>query len=595
VAPGTSFGRGFEYRDLEGIFDVTISHGMTFRMEDRDPRIVAAANGGSSRNANVDDGNLNFDTGLVSNMVRIDGQLALLAGGFGLFARGGAFYDFEIEDNDTQRTPLTRDARDRVGQDADLRELYLSFRQSPGGTPINVRVGQQVLNWGETNFIRDGIDIINPFDFVAALQPATRPQDVLVPQGMIWSAANITPLLSVEGYYQYDWEALVLPPIGTYYSVNDLAGAGGTSAFTYGAGAVSDLGTNLDSRFDLPAGTLGFDPIFMKLPARGVDNASNDGQYGVKIQGIFPNRNATKLAFHYVRYHSRLPLFSAVTADAEAVAATSPAAVAARAAPLVPIYLQQGLSPDEAQSAALAAAEDLTLSGYENQAGLLVSFPEDIDMYGASFSTSTMRTGSLFAGDVSHHRDVPMQVSLGTLTQAVLSPVLFDPTIGDTALGEFGPSEVVSGIERLNKTQTTLELTQLAGSRLGADQVLASVNVGWVHIHGFPDGDEAPLQAPLPTDQDSWGYRLTLLMRYSGVFGGIGLEPRVVFAHDVNGTTPAPYGTFIEDRKLFSVGVTANWINRLTADIEYTTFFDAGAGNLLIDRDTLRIRWTYSL
>ena len=267
----------------------------------------------------------------------------------------------------------------------------------------------------------------------------------------------------------------------------------------------------------------------------------------------------------------------------------------ARAAPLVPIYLQQGLTPEEAQAAALVAAEELTLSGYENEAGLLVSFPEDIDMYGASFSTSTMRTGSLFAGDIAHHRNVPMQVSLSTLAQAVLSPVLFDPTIGDTVLGEFGPSEVVPGITRLNKTQTSLELTQMVGSRLGADQVIASINAGWVHVHGFPDGDSASLQASLPADEDSWGYRFTLLMRYSSVFGGVSLQPRVSFVHDVKGTTPAPYATFIEDRKLFSVGVTADWINRFTADIEYTSFFDAGAGNLLIDRDTLRIRWTYSL
>ncbi len=35
---------------------------------------------------------------------------------FGLFVRGSAFYDFENEDSDRERTDLSSDAKDLVGK-----------------------------------------------------------------------------------------------------------------------------------------------------------------------------------------------------------------------------------------------------------------------------------------------------------------------------------------------------------------------------------------------------------------------------------------------------------------------------------------------
>ncbi len=588
-------GVDFRAGDWEGLANFDVSYGALWRFEEADARLVALASGGRRPDSNVDDGTLNFDDGLASNMVRANGQLTLLRDGFGLFERGGAYYDYELVDQDRQRTPLSGRAEDALGKDAVLQEAFVSYSFAPKGVPVFFRVGDQVLNWGQSTFIRDGLDLINPVDLGAALQPATQLRDAVVPLGTLWGAVNFTETFSVEGYYQYEWKRLRLPPIGSLFSPNDLFGAGQGGSFTRGGGAVSDLGTDLDDLFALPAGTLGFDENYMQFPSLGKDEARDDGQWGLALQAVLPGRNVISLGLHYIRYHSRLPLFSGLTGSAAAVAATSSTAVAARTAELVPAYLTQGLSGQEAAAAARVAAEELTISGYANAAGFRAVYPEDIDMIALSFSTATLRTGTLVSGEISHHRNVPYQIGLGTLFGALLSPIEFDPNLGNTPLGEYGADEVVGGFVELDRTQASVNLTHLSTRRLGAAQVALALDVAWVHVHDMPGAQEAPLQASAPATANSYGYRLLATAQYPGVFGGATILPRIAFTQDFSGTSPAPYATFVEGRKSLTLGTGVNVIDRVTVDLDYTRFYGAGRSNLLRDRDFARFRVTYWL
>jgi len=57
--------RAMDFRTgpVEGLFDLTLSYGMIYRTESRDEDFIAIANGGNAPTANLDDGNLNYDTG----------------------------------------------------------------------------------------------------------------------------------------------------------------------------------------------------------------------------------------------------------------------------------------------------------------------------------------------------------------------------------------------------------------------------------------------------------------------------------------------------------------------------------------------------
>ncbi len=81
--------------------DVTLSYGVRYRAEERDPAIYSHHEGGTAWSGNGDDGNLNFDKGIVSNTPKATVDFSFASNPnkkvrFGFFARGSAFYDYAL-------------------------------------------------------------------------------------------------------------------------------------------------------------------------------------------------------------------------------------------------------------------------------------------------------------------------------------------------------------------------------------------------------------------------------------------------------------------------------------------------------------------
>jgi hypothetical protein len=602
LGPTPAGARVFQIGEVEGSANLELSYGLVARVEDRDPDLVAIANGGNASSANFDDGNLNYDEGIVGNAIQASLDVTARWRFLGLYARGIAFYDFETELSNRERTELGEAAGQYVGKDVELRSYYLDSDFRVRGMPIHVRVGDQVINWGESTFLRFGVDTVNPIDIAALFRPASSARDVQTPQGMLWVAANVTEELAVEAFYQYDWKDVRSSPVGWYFSDNDALGADGLGSSVLGSGLFSDQGTDLDAAFGLPAGTLGFDPDFMRIPGRESREPSNQGQGGFTVQMILSRLNSTKIAFHFLNYHGRLPIVSSRSADAAAVAATSPAAVAARAATLAPLYEAQGLPPAEAATAAASAAASLALGEYASEASFTVEYPEDIQMIGLSFNTATVHTGTLLSGEISHHFDYPFQINPLDVLGAALSPIGFDPSFSQGLLGDFGPDQEISGVERLDRTQLEFGVRQLLGPRLGASQSILGLDLGYVHVWDMPDRDRLRLSAAGVTgpgdfdhlpDEDSFGYRLIGALSYDNVFGGFTVQPSIAWLHDAHGNTPSPGGPFVEGRKAVILGVSVDYTNTWLMQLSYTNFFGAGRFNLLNDRDLVRFQLSY--
>ncbi len=581
----------FRAGNVEGLFDLTAAYGLGIRTEDVDEGLVAIANGGTRNSANNDDGDLNYDRGIMSNAARLNADLTLVWRQFGYYVRGYAQYDYENAEVERARTPLSDEAQDKLGSDAGLLDHYVSLNITPGGMPMVFRLGDQVINWGESNFVRNGIDIINPVDLSTLNQPVVPLRDSLIPLGMLWGAAAITEHVSVEGFYQYEWQPVGLPQVGSYFSGQDLFGKDEVNVAMLGAGQFSDLGTDLDTAFGLPAGTLGFDADFMKLPGLRIDDAPDGGQFGFSVSTFLPVRAAPRISAHVVRYHSRLPIISGRTADQQAIDDTSQANVDTLAASLVPAYLATGLSRDEAAAEAEQTATTVTTSGYANEAGYFIEYPEDITMIGLGFSTATARRGLLLSGELSYHHDFPFQIDADTVIGSVLSPMQF--TDGGSSLGTFGANDTVRGYSQHGRTQASLGITQLFGPRLGAAQTAATVDMAMLYVHDMPGADEPQLEAVLPPTANSWGYRLAGSLIYNGVFGGATVVPAMIWTHDVQGVTPAPLSTFLEDRKSLTLALGVSIINQWTANLSYTNFLNGSEG-LIRDRDLVRFRLGYS-
>jgi len=159
----------FETHRVQGLLNLDLSYGATYRLDDADERLIAFANGGDGPNVNGDDGELNYNAGLVSNMVRGTAELIVAFENVGLYVRGAAFHDwvqrffrgerlFDLDD-----LPGAVDgAVGRAGADG-LAELQAAFVVSPWATrtPIGVEVPFDMVIGGASNtIVRGRIDAV---------------------------------------------------------------------------------------------------------------------------------------------------------------------------------------------------------------------------------------------------------------------------------------------------------------------------------------------------------------------------------------------------------------------------------------------------
>jgi hypothetical protein len=565
---GGALAEVFGIGPVDGILDLTFAYGLMARTQERDLDFVGIANGGNAPSVNFDDGNLNYDKGIFANEIRLSADLTLVWSYFGAFIRGFGYYDFETELGDRARTELSDGARRLVSGGGELQEYYLSAQFAPRGMPIQFRVGNQVINWGEGSFLRFGTDVVNPIDFVSLLRPTASVRDVFVPQGMFWAASNVTELIAIEGFYQYDWEPVIDAPVGYFFSADDLIGGDGTNKYVTGDGEFSDLGTDLDEEFGLPSGTLGFDENFMRVPSAGHDEPNPQGQFGFTAQVLLPALGSANLGVHFINYHSRLPLISGITADDAAIEDAYDA---------YEDYKASGLTDEDAKT--------LTLGEFSNATRYLVTYPEDIKMLGLSFDGVLPYLGTLIGLEVSHHFNWPAQIESEVVIEAALSPIR--NALDGEDPGPVGADQIVSGIDETHKTQLALSLAHAFGPRLWSADSIIVFDIGWAHFDG--------LSKDSLFDEDSWGYSISGSLSYDGVFGAVNLEPFLAFTHDVSGVTPGPAGAFLEDQKSVSAGVTLNYINTITANLSYVSFFDGKPLNANVDRDFLSfdIRYYY--
>ena len=289
----------FERGDFSMALDTTLSYGLTWRLEDQDSELIGIANGGSAFSVNGDDGNLNYDTGVLSNLVKITTELELGYRNFGAFFRASAFYDFESEDGDRARTRLSELALDRVGKRAFFLDAYVWSKFEVGNMPVDIRLGEQVVSWGENTFIQNSINAINSVDVSAIRLPGAELREALLPEGMVWASLGLSENTSLELLYIYDWQETEIDPPGSYFATSDFAGDGGTHVFL-GAGASPDLPP-------FPFFVTDTSRPFLAVPRERDRDADSTGQYGAALRWFVPGLNGTEFGFYFLNYHSRPP------------------------------------------------------------------------------------------------------------------------------------------------------------------------------------------------------------------------------------------------------------------------------------------------
>ena len=534
--------QAFDFSNSSGSFtgswDTTVTYGQAARIQDSDCNLIAIADGGCGRSPNIDDGNLNFSTGTYSRALKVVSEIGLDYGNFGVFVRGSGLYDDVMENSPTERTELSSDAKDLVGSYVRLLDAFAYLKFDLGRMPAEIRLGSQVVSWGESTFIQGGINTVNHFDVSALRVPGAELKEGFMPQEMAFVSLGLTENTSVEAFYLFDWDDTEPEPVGSYFSNNDFVPDGGDQVFL-GFGGFSDQG--VDFR---PLGGP-FITNFQAVPRGETLEPDDQGQYGVALRTFFPDfNNGTEIGLFYVNYHSRLPLISGRTGTVAGIgnaagAATAVGGAAQGLAAGLPFAAAVATAANAAVATAMGAGGNLTLATatqyatiganyavqgvapsdisrnasniatheYAQTAQYFTEFPEDIHLIGLSFNTQFQKTGIALQGEVSYRKDVPLQFDDVEVLFAALSPLEFAlfpvsapgvpfPTTCNTTiptvsrcgqLGQFQANQVVQGWELHDSYQAQFTATKVWSNMLAASQMVMVFEAAVTYIDGLED------------------------------------------------------------------------------------------------------------
>lgn len=638
--PASAFQFEWDNPDWSGRLDTSLSAGAMFRTEGQGAQyaanedILVMAQKGYSTQINKNDAENNFDTGLASLVYKITPEMDLSwQGRYGLFLRGTAWYDAVIMDEgrdggdlllgpSPQPSPFPRlatysdyanngtgnkfseDVEDFAGRRARLLDAYVWADWDVFGKPMNVRLGQQVINWGEALFIQGGVNTANYFDLNALRLPGSEIKEALLPLASAYFSLGLTDNTTMEGFYQFDWKNSEDAAAGTYFSVHDaFPGEGAENVIVDGRLVAAAVAQNPMLASQAPAVYGAFagyttDDEFQYEPTQvtvdRVDDldASKDGQFGLAYRYFAEGLNGTEFALYYTRTHAKTPVVGATMTN---------------------------IQPGGGAAAVPGMIDD---TQYQ------MAYAEDQDMFGFSFNT-TLGNMSL-AGEVAYRpkRTIINEGGdnlISALAQtAVATAYTGAPVVGmltehcvraemegdclaaNTQIQEGHMYYFYDEVESYNGSLVSIFNF---GPTLGTDGLVALLELGVEHVDDLENPDlnyastaslldsEAQIHGDGPEDfamdTTSWGYRVVLKADYNNVFAGVSMVPSVRIAHDVEGNSPIG-GNFLEDRKAATLGVNFVYLNQWELGLSGTSFWGGGYANKLADRNNASVTLKYS-
>ncbi len=570
----------FNIGEIEGQLDSALSVGASWSMDSPDQKLVGSANGGSGFTQTGDDGRLNFKKGeTFSKIFKGIHDLELKYGDSGVFVRGKYWYDFELKDEQRLFKDIDDHNRKEGAQSsgAQILDAFFYHNYNLADLPGTFRAGKQVVSWGESTFIGNSINSINPIDAAAFRRPGAEIKEGLIPVNMLYLSQSLTDQLSVEGFYQLEWDQTVADNCGTFFSASDVAADGCADNYNIlGAESVATL-MGLQSTLDSLGVTV--EPEGLLVPRGGDRDARDSGQWGLALRWL---GDETEYGAYALNYHSRTPSAGFTTAGAAQI--------------LNAFSIAGG-----------ALAQPILLGNGE----YFLEYPEDIRLYGLSFST-TLPTGTAWAGEISYRPNMPLNINGTDMTGKLATvPAGAFAGAGGGAAGVAAAmaqgDQYIKGYNRKEVTQLQTSFTHFFDQVMGADRLTLVGEVGLTAIGGLESRDEVAYGrdsiygSPHGTaasnlealaeygthgfyTNNSWGYRARAIWDYSNVFAGVNLKPNLSWSHDVDGYGPV----FNEGAKAVSVGLDAEYRNTYSASLSYTDFFD-GDYNVSTDRDFLAL------
>jgi hypothetical protein len=575
--------------DINGVgitLDTRLAEGVAVRMENPDPQLVGISYGGRAYSNNADNADLAFKSGQIAIATStITSALTISYENIGFFARASYLYDPRLKAKDDLLNPSDFGTghqypeavrqrslnliKDHIASDGTILDLYAYGNFDIVGHTLNVKVGKQIVNWGESTLVLNGLNSIVALDANKARIPGAEIDQFVIPTPQVFASVNLFDDASVEAWYQWKWEPTIVDATGSYFETNDYASPDGVAGnLDFGrAGKYAVAGT---SCYDSNTGKTSSCVSAGGSTPRGPDHpAKDDGQFGAAVRFSVPELNDLQLAFYGADYHSRLPVYSTISA--------------------------------------------VGLNSLQTQ--VFAEYPDNIHMFGTSFNMS-LPGGFSLQGEYSLKLNQPIEIDDVEQSFADLGlPSQINPTLGATLGGKYirGWESKKVGLFDLGTTKI------LAPSHIfGYDELLIIGEAAVVHVYNMEPESQMRFEGPgtfLPgvgtnslnftatglidangnpiaqqggyATSTSWGYKLVVRATYNNVLPALNFRPALRFDHDVGGVTPIPLGNFVRGTRVLTPTMGFQYGSNTTAELGYSYYFGGGQGNLMRDRDFL--------
>lgn len=594
---GSAFAMDFEVGDgWKGSWTSSVSLGTSWRARDPDSRLISPASGalvgrsGTGFGA-VDDGDLNYSKGdRFTTLFKLISEVEIKKGDMGALLRGKAWYDYTLNKEDVNfgnqpngyngyslatnslgsRRPLSDNNFETLNKfdGIYLLDAYVYNSFDLGGKPLQLRVGNQVVNWGESLFIQ-GVNQINPIDVPSFRKPGAQLKEVLIPVPIVFASQNLGALGNVDVFYQWKWKKTPIEAgCGNYWAV-----VGGSISSDPGSCNNAVAAAQISNPLALNAG--------LYVPVIKGKDAKDSGEFGVAYRFNVAPLDA-EVGIYAMRIHSRMPLLSAQIGNFTNVNTAIPVAA-------------------------------------------VWEYPEDMKVFGISATGNV--AGWSVGGELSQTRDFPAQINgpdiliggfaaAGAVVPGV--PIPFGP-YGPGAMAAAAGNGYIQGFTRVNKTQFQVNAVKAGTGILNAGQYqfVAETGFQWNNLPDYKDDPNAlrygrgyilgPGSHPLyggstcagsalnnPQNDGcqndgyvtkfAWGYRLKGELTYFDVLGtGVTAQPNLFWSHDVKGHSVD--SQFIEDRKALGMGVRFSYAKKYNAEFSAVRYNRNASWDYLRDRD----------
>jgi len=594
-----------------GSFNNTVSLSSAWRAGNPDSALYTPADGtraglsgGTAGNPN-DSGNLNYrKNDRLSSVVKLISEFEIKRDDAGALVRAKFWYDQaaksrnvgygNMANNYQKNAPLSDSGFEDLQKfsGAYLLDAYIYDTFRLGDKPLQLRLGRQVVNWGESLFVQ-GVNQINPVDLSALRRPGTELKEALLPVAMLNASLGLGGGHSLEAFYQFQWQNTSLDSCGTYWAVTDavisttpgackalplvpLAGISGPSAYAAG----------------------------MYVPMIEGRKASDGGQYGVAYR--FPVAALdTEFGLYAMNIHSRTPIVSGL-------AGTNLKAIN----PAIPLLMPL------AGFAGVPALNPATNPNIKPMQAFW-EYPEDMRVFGLSASTNL--GGWSVGSELSYSPNVAVQRNGNDVITAAL---LGAGPVAKAALAAVakGPGTYLAGYDRFRKTQLQLNGVSTYANVLGAQQAVLVGEVAgqWNNVPDYKNDTTAlrygrafqfgqgshPLYGgstcagtainnPSPdgcrndgyVSRSAWGLRVRGQLEYTNAFdSGVSVFPSAFLAADIKGYSMD--GQFIEDRRQLGLGVRLSYQKKHNLEFTLTTFARAAAYDPLRDHGYYAVNYS---